>query len=217
MHNDQSIDIDLFGNPIEKPVKKDWTGDTHSVFVTVGASNHSKGERQSEDFYASDPCAAEWLLKLEELDGDIWECCCGEGHLGKVFESHGHNVKATDLVDRGYGIGGVNFLSPTITEWHSHIATNPPFSIAQEITEKAIEIIPEGKKVCMFLRTLFLEGKARRRLFDKYPPIRVWVTSSRIVCAKNGDFKANTGGAQSYAWFVLEKGYKGDTTLKWFN
>ena len=69
----------------------------------------------------------------------------------------------------------------------------------------------------MFLRTLFLEGQARRKLFDANPPKRVWVTSKRIICAKNGDFDNNTGGAQSYSWFIFEKGYKGETILKWFN
>lgn len=211
------VDIDLFGNPIEKPVKKDWTGDTHSVFVTVGASNHSKGERQSEDFYASSPEAAEWLMRLEKFDGPIWEPCCGRGHLSKVFEAHGYQVKSTDLIERGYGQGGVNFLDPRITEWNGDICTNPPFSIAQEIIEKALSIIPTGKKVAMFLRLLFLEGKARRKLFDENPPKRVWVTSKRIVCAKNGEFDKQGGGAQAYAWYIWEKGYKGDTILKWFN
>jgi len=28
---------------------------------------------------------------------------------------------------------------------------------------------------------------------------------------------ASGGGAIAYAWFVWEKGYKGDTVLKWFN
>lgn len=210
-------EVDLWGNSIEVPIKKDWTGDTHSVFVTVGASNHSKGERQKEDFYASHPEAGEWLMRLEKFDGPIWEPCAGQGHLSKVFEAHGYEVKSTDLIDRGYGQGGVNFLNPSITEWDGDIITNPPFAIAQEIIEKALSIVPEGRKVCMFLRVLFLEGKGRRALFEKYPPKRVWVTSSRIVCAKNGDFESNTGGAQAYAWFVWEKGYNGETALKWFN
>ena len=160
------VQYDLFGNPIEDKPKKDWTGDTHSVFVTVGASNHSKGERQNEDFYASHPEAGEWLMRLEKFDGPIWEPCAGQGHLSKVFEAHGYEVKSTDLIDRGYGQGGINFLDPSITEWNGAIVTNPPFAFAQEIIEKSLSIIPEGQKVAMFLRTLFLEGQARRKLFD---------------------------------------------------
>ena len=37
------------------------------------------------------------------------------------------------------------------------------------------------------------------------------------MCAKNGDFEQYKGAAMSFAWFIWEKGYKGDTILKWFN
>lgn len=43
------------------------------------------------------------------------------------------------------------------------------------------------------------------------------VASGRLSCAKNGDFSRCAGNAMSYAWFIWEKGYKGDTILKWFN
>jgi len=33
----------------------------------------------------------------------------------------------------------------------------------------------------------------------------------------NGDFDNNTGGAMAYCWFVWQKGFKGQTTIKWFN
>ena len=41
----------------------------------------------------------------------------------------------------------------------------------------------------------------------------------RILCAKNAEFedaRKNLGaGAQAYAWFVWQKGYKGPTTIDW--
>lgn len=138
------------------------------------------------------------------------------GHLSKVLEEHGHNVKSTDLVYRGYGIGGVDFLSSN-EKFDGDIITNPPYKYAKQFVERALESVEDGHKVAMFLRVLFLEGKARRELFQKYPPKTVYVSSSRIRCAVNGDFKDDTGGAQAYAWFVWEKGYAGDTTIKWFN
>ena len=50
---------------------KDWTGNRNSVFKTLGASNHTDNERQNEDYYATDPIASEWLLKLENLHHNI--------------------------------------------------------------------------------------------------------------------------------------------------
>lgn len=71
----------------------------------IGSHNLSVGERQAEDYYASDPIAAEWLLRLESLE-NVWECACGGGHLSKVFETAGILGRSTDLIDRGYGTGG---------------------------------------------------------------------------------------------------------------
>jgi hypothetical protein len=72
----------------------------------------------------------------------------------------------------------------------------------------------------MFLKLTFLESKARKKMFEKYPPKVIYVSSSRLQCAKNGDFetyKKGTGTAIAYAWFVWEDGYQGDTVVKWIN
>ena len=33
----------------------------------------------------------------------------------------------------------------------------------------------------------------------------------------NRDFENMTGGALTFCWYIWEKGYKGDTIIKWFN
>ena len=71
--------------------------------------------------------------------------------------------------------------------------------------------IPDGRKVCMFLRVQFPEGKTRRKFFDKLLPQTVYVFTSRIKCAMNGDFEATKGSAALYAWFVREKEWKGES------
>ena len=43
----------------------DWTGNSNSIYKTLGASNHTDKERQNEDFYATEPKAAKLLLELE--------------------------------------------------------------------------------------------------------------------------------------------------------
>lgn len=203
---------------------KDWTGNSKSIYKTLGASNHTDKEREENDFYATSPEAAEWLLKLEKLNENIWEPACGEKHLSDVFEREGHNVRSSDLIVRGREIEKLDFLSSNNKGWPSFekfdIITNPPYSKAKEFIEKSMELVPDGCKVIMFLRLQFLEGKARRDLFKKYPPARVWVSSSRITCAKNADFagmKASGGSAVCYAFFTFIKGFSGRTELKWFN
>lgn len=197
----------------------DWTGNSNSIYKTLGASNHTDKERQNEDYYATTPRAAELLLELETFSPRIWECACGEGHLSKVFEKFGHEVKSTDLINRGYGQGEVNFLEIT-EQWDGDIITNPPYKYAQEFVEKALELIPEGKKVAMFLKLQFMEGKGRKKLFLKNPPKTIYVSSSRLMCAKNSKFDemvAGGGSAVAYAWYIWSKGFQGTTELKWFN
>ena len=200
---------------------KDWNGNANSIWKTLGASNHTDKERQNEDYYATDPIAAEWLLKIEEIQRDkpIWACAAGEKHLSKVFEEHGYKVRSSDLIVRTEDVEQLDFLTSNET-WDGTIITNPPYNQAVNFIQKAMESITEGNKVIMFLKVQFLEGKSRKKLFEKYPPKTVWVSSSRITCAKNGDFeymKANGGSAVAYAFYVWQKGYEGDTILKWFN
>lgn len=187
------------------------------VYKILGASNHSKNERQREDYYATDPKAVKLLLQLETFSPNIWECACGQGHLSKVLEKAGYTVKSTDLIDRGFGQGGIDFLAMDNQEWNGDIITNPPYCYAQEFIEKALSIIPKGNKVAMLLRLQFLEGKSRKNLFLSSPPKTIYVSSSRITCAKNGEFDEMGKSAIAYAWFVWQKGFKGTTELKWFN
>lgn len=199
---------------------KDWKGNSNSIYKTLGASNHTDKERQSEDYYATTPKAAELLLEIETFSKNIWECACGEGHLSKVFQKAGHSVMSTDLMDRGFGEPGINFLEIDNYVWDGDIITNPPYKYGREFVEKSLQLIPKGNKVAMFLKLQFMEGKARKKLFLENPPKTIWVSSSRLMCAKNAQFDdmvAGGGSAVAYAWYVWEKGFKGTTQVKWFN
>lgn len=203
----------------------DWTGNSKSIYTCNGASNHSEEERQTEDYYATDPKALEMLLELEDFNHNIWECACGEGHLSNVLKQAGFDVRNTDIIDRGYDVTEVkDFLAITKEDIKDDvprdIITNPPYKYAAEFVEHALDISEEGTKVAMFLKLTFLESKSRKKLFEKYPPKTVWVSSSRLKCAKNGDFikyGKEVATAVAYCWFIWEKGYKGEPVIKWFN
>lgn len=199
---------------------KDWIGNNHSVFITHGASNHCDKEREKNDYYATDPKAIKLLMEKESFSNNIWECAVGEGHLAEYLINNGYSVKCSDIVDRGFiNTEVLDFLTYG-EKWNGDIITNPPYKYALDFVKKSIEVIPNGNKVAMFLKLTFLEGKARRKFFDEYPPKIIYVCSGRIDCAKNGDFKAMKDGggtALAYAWYVWEKGFKGDSVVKWIN
>ena len=205
--------------------QKDWVGNSKSIYMTLGASNHTDKERELNDYYATEPKALELLLELEKFSPYVWECACGEGHLSEVLKAHGYKVRSSDLVDRGYPNTEIlDFFSVSKEDlkcdFSRDIITNPPYKYAKDFVEHALDVSMDGTKVAMFLKVQFLEGIARRKLFEKHPPKRIWVASSRLLCAKNGEFQRmrdGGGSAVAYAWFIWEKGYKGKTVIDWFN
>lgn len=202
-------------------MSKNWTGNSKSVYTTLGASNHVVEEREINDYYATHPKAAKLLLEIESLSQNILEPSVGEGHLADVLKNAGKNVTSWDIIDRGYPDTQVkDFLKINDYIFEGDIVMNPPYKSAKSFIEKALDIIPEGNYVFAFLKVQFMESKGRKQFFLDNPPKTVWVSSTRIPCAKNGDFeglKKTGGSAISYCWYVWEKGFKGETTLKWFN
>lgn len=193
---------------------RDWTGNSRSTFVALAASNHTDKERESNDFYATDPIAIDKLLSAYELPKAIWECACGEGHLSKRLQQLGYDVLSTDLVDRGFGTQQ-DFLSTTTTNIPC-ILTNPPYKYATEFVLHALDILPDNGVCAMFLKTTFLEGQKRyEKIYRKCLPRYVFQFSRRIICAKNGAFDEIKSSAASYAWFIWHKGFNGDTKVKW--
>jgi len=200
-------------------ISKDWKGNSNSVFKIIGASSHCDDERHPEDFYATDPIAIDLLCSVEKFEGTVWEPCCGQGHLSERLKNFGYTVFPSDIIDRGYGKSGVDFLKQISTFGCNNIITNPPYSFAQEFVTHSLFLLPENGKLAMFLKLTFLEAKKRKELFEKFPPKTVYVSSSRIICAKNGDFdkQKKIGSAVAYCWYLWEKGYKGETVIKWIN
>lgn len=201
-------------------INKNERKSTFNTFITLGANNHVDVEREKDDFYATPPLAVKELMKLESFNKNIWEPCCGMNHITNILIDHGYNVRTSDIVDRVNNgkIEIIDFLN-CMEKWDGDIITNPPYKLATEFVYKAIETINEGNKVVMFLKLSFLETKKRRLLFDKYPPKIIYVSSSRFGCSQTGEFDetGNTGSAIAYCWYIWEKGYNGDTIIKWFN
>lgn len=206
-------------------MSKDWTGNKKTTFVQLGASSHSDKERETNDFYATDPKTLEILLdKLKEdrieLHHNIWEPACGQGHLSEVLKEYGYEVLSTDLIDRGYGTvnADTDFLHGKYyinSKFNGDILTNPPYKYAKEFVETGLEKVECGCYVIMLLKIQFLEGKERYKLFKKYPPKYVYVNSSRQTCYINGDMTKKMSSASCYCWFIWEKGFEGEPIIRW--
>lgn len=197
-------------------MKKDWVGNGNSIYKTLGASNHTDDKREQNDYYATDPIAIDLLLQEETFNKNIWECACGEGYMSERLKDNGFDVYSTDLIDRGYQDDILDFLNSDIT-FDGDIITNPPYKYAKAFIEKSLDTVKDGNKVAMFLKLTFLESKGRKSLFEKHPFKTLYVCSGRISCAKNGDFEKYPSSAVAYGWYVWEKGFTGEPTIKWIN
>lgn len=176
-------------------------------------------QRQEDDFYATEPSALKIFLKQLKkdnivLNNNIWECASGQRHLANVLLDFGYEVKMTDLVKRINGVIEQDFLLEQDI-FNGDILTNPPFKLAEKFVEKGMELLSNGNKLLLFLKIQFLEGQKRKELFKKYPPKYVYCYSSRQKCAKDGEFEKYTATTQFYAWYIWEKGFNGETIIRW--
>jgi hypothetical protein len=154
--------------------------------------------RVENDYYATPFEATEAILSREEL------------------------LISTDLVQRddrfGCGIvGGVDFLTENYPEKFNNVITNPPFSLAKEFAEKALEV--STGKVILFAKIQFLEGRQRKDFFATHPPKAVYVFSKRVNPLRNGLEVDENGkpwaSTMCFAWFVWEHGYTGEPCIRW--
>lgn len=182
--------------------------------------------RAENDFYATPKSSVVDLLEREDFCFDnkiILEPCVGMGHIADVLSQYFSNsiVKGMDIVDRGWnGTKVSDFLTFDFADSKvGNIITNPPFNIAQEFIEKSLSILDNKGKCCMFLKIQFLEGKKRREFFKEFPQKTVYVFSERQSPMREGKETDENGKKWSstmcFAWFVWEKGYKGETIIKW--
>ena len=170
--------------------------------VIIGSRAAPKGAAYGQDrirrhitanFYPTPPEATRALLSVETFNGLIWEPACGEGHIAKELIAAGHDVHPTDLNNWGYGITGIDFLSPLALKrtWldgrpprGTHIVTNPPYGsgLADAFVEKAIAITAETHgKVAMLLNLNSLAHVRRTAFWRTTKPRRIWITDS-VVC-----------------------------------
>lgn len=181
--------------------------DSLKALALLGTSNIAKKDRAEQDYYATDPKAVHDLLENEILSKHIIEPSVGGGHIAHTLQNAGHTVTGLDITHRG-------FEGTIVQDWLSYgkpiccdIVMNPPYSAAQAHIEHGLDLLQEGNKLCAFLKIQFLESQARKSLFDKYKPARIYVYGTRMCCAYRGDFsEIKHSNAMLFCWFVWEKG-----------
>lgn len=83
-------------------------------------------------------------------------------------------------------------------------------SLDQNEVLDELERLPEGCVACFLLKSTFIGGQKRfEDLFSVYPPKLILQFARRI--------KYDSGYSYNCAWFIWEKGWRGETTVRWIS
>lgn len=184
---------------------------------SLAGGNPMRG-REENDYYATNPKSTLALLSVENIVYPVLEPCCGEGHISKLLTG---DVDSFDLIFRGYGIGGIDFLTFVPQKKYQDIVTNPPYKLFNEFLVKSLEIATH--RVYFFGKLVALEGIQRSYLLEKSPLKYVYVFRSRQQPLQGGSEidpitgKRWAGNTMAFAWFVWEQGYSGEPIIKWLD
>lgn len=166
--------------------------------------------RPEDDFYPTPDCATRALLKYIEIPSGIycWEPSCGNGAIAKFLPKE--RTLSTDLIQRNYGVGNVDFLKVEKSPFGGNpfwIITNPPYKITDRYIRKAFEL--GADKIILLLRYAYCEGVRRSDIMDSGRLEKVLLFKERITmypdCLSETE-KSKLGETMyPYAWFIFNK------------
>lgn len=194
-------DIELFLKEFNKRVKLDWNN-IKIVDCCAGGNNEVKDDGGIKEIYHP-------MSYKTAINNTFGEC----------------NVNNIDIREDSLAETKGDYLTMNVKDFSPEvIITNPPFSLATSIIEKAMDDVADGGYVIMLLRLNFFGSKDRKSFFDKYLPEWCFVHHIRIgFCDKknadgyvefdkNGQVKRGSTDSIEYAHFVFKKGARPEYT-----
>jgi len=153
--------------------------------------------------------------KEEDITGNILDPCSGgdEDHLmsyPSALEKKGYNPEKITTVDIRKDSRAqikADYREIDCPGDFDLIITNPPFKIARDIIEKALEDVNEGGFVVMLLRLNYFGSQKRFDLWQDHLPKYCFVHHQRMSFTDNG----KTDSIE-YCHMVWQKGHKPNFT-----
>ena len=176
-----------------------------SLATVDSAQKAAPRVRAANDWYVEPEWAVRGLLDVQRFSGLVWDPACGKGTIPRTFAAQGHAVAGTDLVDRGFGAGGDDFLefAPARAENRvENIVCNPPFNLAEEFLRHALKLARH--KVALLLRLSWLEGRGRAWVFNETPLAAVHPFAARVSMPPGDSDTPAKGGAVAFMWAVWD-------------
>jgi hypothetical protein len=172
------------------------------------SQRNSGYDRKPHDLYETPEWVTRAVLPYIGDPTTVWEPACGNGKITNILKEH-HHVSETDITR------GQNFFD-YIEGSANVILTNPPYNLATEFAEHALNLMkPNEGKVIFLLRTDFDHAKSRKHLFANNPAFtKKLILTKRIVWFENEGKKAQP--SFNHAWFIWDWKNKEAPTLDWY-
>jgi hypothetical protein len=170
--------------------------------------------RSEAEWYVEPSWCSERLFAVEEFSGTIYDPACGMGRIPLAAMRAGLRALGSDMVNRGWDSTPQNFFLHRTR--HPNIVTNPPFDIAPEFAQHALQIAT--RKVAIIFPTARLN--AAHHWLSSAPLVRIWLLTPRPSMPP-GDYilagKKPGGGKMDFCWLVFEHGYDGEPKARWLH
>lgn len=181
--------------------------------------------RQEADNYSTPAWVTRALLPhIPKRIKTIWEPAAGEGAMANVLRDHDFVVLATDIrsgnnmptLDRS-----VDFLGESLPPrdmWRG-LVSNPPFNLAQEFIERALDLTRgDCGFVAMLLRADYDHAKGRRHLFADCPAFaKRLVLTRRIVWFVDPlTGKPKAAPSVNHSWFLWDYQHRGAPEISYY-
>jgi hypothetical protein len=172
---------------------------------------HAK-PRWSRDWYVEPPWCVRALFESVPFSGPIHDPACGSGTIVKGARAFGYEATGSDLIARGFGEGGVDFLADSTPR--QAIVVNPPFKLAERFVRHGIQV---AERVAVIAPLAFCAGQRRcHSLFLPHPPALELVLAKRPSMPPGGTDIPAKGGTTDYAWLIWDRGHRGPTVKQWW-
>jgi hypothetical protein len=174
-------------------------------------------ERAANDLYIEPSWVSERLFAVETFPGVIWDPCCGTGMIPKAARAAGLSSYASDIADHGYGERPWDFLTkPALTTSPFSVVTNPAYTLAREIVERAFEL--GALKVAIFFPIARMN--AAWWWLTPLPLAHMYLVTPRPSVPPRAVFDRGEkakGGRPDFIWLILDRTHGGKPTWGWLH
>lgn len=176
----------------------------------MSSTNRSNARNQHiADYYITPQWAIQdFLNEFQHINSNknikILDCCAGgdlQHEMSYPIVLKQYDYKYIDTIDiRQDSLADIktNYLTYNCKNQYDMIITNPPFNLALEIIQKALNDVKNNGFVVMLLRLNFLEGKNRFDFWQKNMPSYIFVHHKRM--SFTNDRKTDSIAYAHYVW-----------------